>query len=205
VSDAYKTLPLHRDPRFGALMNAIYHTQRANFLDKLNKAINSLVILLGAGVVGKVAAKLSFDETYLELALLVTATIQLVFDFGGSAKEHRFQQTRYAEALTDMEEVSSWNDAIQRKWSGRLVTIAATEGEAMRALDAVAFNQALDAMHGGTPTQESYRLRISWFHYAFRNIFAFSRTRFMPEVRSQPSFLSALFRGRASPRQTPGA
>ena len=46
---------LFRDPRFDALRNALYHTERQNFFDRLNRSLNFLVIVLSAGVVGKIA------------------------------------------------------------------------------------------------------------------------------------------------------
>jgi hypothetical protein len=206
VSEAYESLPIFRDPRFDAMRNSVYHTERAAFLDKLNKAVNSLVIILGASAFSDVAKRWAFDEKYIQFALLLMATIQLIFDFGGSAKDHRFQQTRYSEALADMEKIPVWDDEAERTCSARLVTIGGDEVQTMRALDAVAFNQALDALHGGTPAQVNYRLHIGWFHYAFKQIFAFSRTQFMPETQRRPLFarLCEYFRVRGAPKQRHG-
>lgn len=193
MSEAYESLPIFRDPRFDALRNSLYHNARAAFLDKINKGINSLVIILGASIVGEVAKKLSFDDKYIQLPLLIVATIQLVFDFGGSAKDHHFQHTRYSEALAEMEKIASWDDEKEREWSARLVTISGDEVQTMRAVDTVAYNQALDALHGGTEIQTKNRLYVSWFQYIFRHFFAFSQTKFYPEVEKPPSIFRRFF------------
>jgi hypothetical protein len=203
VSEAYESLPLYRDARFDALRNSLYHTERAWFLDKLNKSINALVILLGSGVVEKIVTKHSFDELYVELAFLIVATLQLVFDFGGSAKDHYHLQTQYAAALSEMESVAIWDDETERKWSARLVTISGDEVQTMRALDAIAYNQAIDAIHGSTQKQKDFRLYVGPLHYALRHLLTFSRTQFMPESQRPASLFARLFRGRDGPTLPP--
>ena len=141
---------LFRDPRFDALRNAVYHTQRGTFFDTLNRIFSFLVILVGAGVVGKVADFLKWNSIWFELIVVLLATLQLVFDFGTRAMEHKFLQRRYYDLLAEME-LSAEPDvnsvAAKKKWSAKLLTIAGDEPMTMRALDAIAYNQALDAMH----------------------------------------------------------
>jgi hypothetical protein len=178
--------PLFRGPRFDALRCALYHTERADFLARLNKIINSLVIILGASVAGKLATHLSIDSLWIELTVVVVATIQLVFDFGSSAKEHEFLQQRYYELLSEMESEPAWDKEFNKKYSTKLLLISAQETLAMRALDAVAFNKALSGLYDDEEFLEEHRLHVGYFHYIFRNIFAFNSTDFQrkPKVKA---------------------
>ena len=90
--------PIFKDVRFDALRNALYHTERANFLDLVNRSINFLVIILSAGVVAKSAELFRLPGYGLELAVVAVATAQLLFDFGGRARDHNSYKddiTRY--------------------------------------------------------------------------------------------------------------
>ena len=175
---------LFYEPRFDALRNALYHTQRRAFFDMLNRLMNFLVIIAGASVVGKVAESLRFDSIWLELGVVLLATAQLVFDFGKLAREHEFLQRRYYEVLAEMDaEAPADLEAAKKRWSAKLLTIAADEPMLMRALDAVAYNQALDAMHEGE-IQQQFRLHVSALQYLLRNFRAFHRTNFQSQSRS---------------------
>jgi len=87
--------PSFTNPAFDALRNAIYHTERRNFFDLLNKGLNFLVVLLGAGVAAKAASHANFGEYWLEFGVVFFATAQLVFDFGSKSKNARI----FAKAL----------------------------------------------------------------------------------------------------------
>jgi hypothetical protein len=175
--------PIFRNPRFAALQNALYHTERRAFLDRANKLMNSMVIILTAGVVAKAAHMISVDGAWTELAVVVVATLQMVFDFGGSAQEHKFLQMRYYEMLSQMEEEGESGPEFEKRWSARLLKISADEKLLMRALSAITFNMALDAIFAETENPElrkDYRQSVAWYHWLFRNIFAFHTTNFQP-------------------------
>jgi hypothetical protein len=176
--------PIFRNPRFAALQNALYHTERRAFLDRANKLMNSLVIILTAAVAAKAAHIVSFDLG-IELLVVVVATFQMVFDFGGSAQEHKFLQMRYYEMLAQMEEESEWGPEFEKRWSARLLKIGADEKLLMRALSAITFNMALDAIADESENAElrkNYRQSVAWYHWLFRNIFAFHTTNFQPHI-----------------------
>jgi hypothetical protein len=139
--------PLYIDPRFDALRNALYHTERANFLDLLNRFLNLTVVLLGASVAGKTATHAHVEEYWLEFGVVFSASLQLVLDFGGKAGIHKFLQKRYYDVLAEMENEDLEDEEISRKWSARLSTIASDEPMPMRALDAIAYNKALSATY----------------------------------------------------------
>jgi hypothetical protein len=69
-------------PKFDALRNAIYHVARRNYFDLLNRLLNFVVIILGAGVAAKSAKLFHLEELALEFGVLIAATMQLTFDFG---------------------------------------------------------------------------------------------------------------------------
>jgi hypothetical protein len=170
---------IHADVRFDALRNAIYHTERRFFFDIINKLINFTVIALGASVAGKAAAQLHFPELWLELGVVAVATAQLVFDFGSRARTHEFLQKRYYELLGEMETADS--DAKRKHWGERLMTLAADEPMAMRALDALAYNKAVDATIDDPQQVAERRLHVPWLHRRLRHFIAFQGAKYLPE------------------------
>lgn len=174
--------PIFHEPRFDALRNALYHTERRNFLDLLNRFLNLLVILLGAGVAGKAAKLFHIEENWLELGVVLFATLQLVFDFGGRARDHQFLQRRYYEMLSEMESEDLEDSAIKTKWSTKLLTIASDEPMPMRALDAIAYNKALSAIYGDPEFVKSNRQRVNFVQRRLRHIVAFQSAPFPYEI-----------------------
>ena len=170
--------PIFRNPQFDALRNALYHTERRNFLDLLNRCLNFSVIVLGAGVVSKLSDRIHFLNDFLELSVVVLATAQLVFDFGSRARTHEFLQRKYYEVLSEMERDNQDSLESRIDWSAKLLTISADEPMTMRALDAVAFNKALDALCDDKNERERYRQKINRWRYFMRNICAFHNHNF---------------------------
>jgi hypothetical protein len=171
--------PIFKDPRFDALRNAIYHTERRAFLDLLNRSLNFLVILLGASVAVKAASQGVVREYWLELGVVVVATAQLVFDFGGKARTHEFLQKRYYEMLSEMDTGDLAPDAL-KKWSAKLLTIAADEPLPMRALDALAYNKAIDALIQDPQEAITCRLHVPWYQRRLRHVWAFQSAQYLP-------------------------
>src|ERR1700694_2566913 len=103
-------------PKFYALRNGIYHAARRDFYDSLNRLLNFVVIILGAGVAGKVSKLFHMEELWLEFGVLIFATAQLTFDFGYKARTHEFLQRKYNEMLADIELETKPKPA---KWSSK--------------------------------------------------------------------------------------
>src|SRR6185312_7667825 len=159
------TSPIFQDPRFDALRNAIYHTARGRYLEGLNRFLNFIVIVFGAAVVGKIADVLHIHGHWIELTVVVAATVQLVFDFGGRSATHLFLQKRYYDLLSEMELARNTDSAeARKKWSAKLLTIAGEEPIPMRALDAIAYNAALDSWTSDPAILAANRLHVPWFH-----------------------------------------
>lgn len=153
-------------PKFDALRNAIYHSARKSFFDFLNRSLNFLVIIFGAGVAGKVSEIFHVRELWLEFGVLVFATAQLTFDFGFRARTHEFLQRKYHEMLADIELET---DVDIQKWNSKLQTIAADEPMPMRALDALAYNAALDATTSDLEVRIQNRIHIPVCHRLLKN------------------------------------
>jgi|ERR1044072_7297711 hypothetical protein len=170
---------IFRNPRFDALRNALYHTERKTFLDLINRTLNLVVILLGAGVAGKAAKLIHVEENWLELGVVFFATVQLVFDLGGRARDHQFLQRRYYDLLSEMENENLDDDDAMRKWSAKLITISADEPMPMRALDAIAYNKALGATFGDDPEiLRRHRQQVSFLQRRLRHLFGFHSASF---------------------------
>jgi hypothetical protein len=157
--------------KFDALRNAIYHTARRDYYDCCNRLLNFAVIVLGAGVATKAAGMIHVTGIVLELSVLVTATAQLTFDFGFKARTHEFLQKRYFEMLEQME---LDDDIDQKKWTAKLYSIASEEPMPMRALDALAYNAALDATTSDIKIREANRVHIPLRHRILCNFVAFN-------------------------------
>jgi hypothetical protein len=177
--------PIFQDPRFDALRNAIYHTSRGRFLDALNRFVNFLVIVLGATAVSKAAGIFTLKEVWVELGVVIVATLQLVFDFGGRACAHLYLQKQYYSMLAEMETSDTDSAEAKLKWSAKLITLAADEPLAMRAVDALSYNAALDAWTHDPKQLADNRLHVSWWQRRLRHFVAFQGTQFLPAVRQQ--------------------
>lgn len=166
------------NPKFHALRNALYHTERRKFFDFSNRLLSFAIVVLGAGAAVKSAHLLHVGDTWLEIAVVVLATAQLVFDFGGLARDHQYLQRRYYELLSEMERDSAGN-VEEAEWSARLLMLAGEEPMTMRAVDAIAYNKAVDAIYQGAEKRR-YRQAIRWYHVRLRNVWAFQSTDFSP-------------------------
>jgi hypothetical protein len=167
--------------KFDALRNAIYHSARKTFYDSLNRILNFLVIILGAGVAGKASELFHIKELWLEFGVLLFATLQLTFDFGYKARTHEFLQRKYNEMLAEIELDPTPDPA---KWQSKLYTIASDEPMPMRALDALAYNAAVDATIADPVVKQAHRIRVPLFHRLLRHFFA--REGYEYQLESKP-------------------
>lgn len=167
------------EPKFDALRNAIYHSARKDYFDSLNRFLNFLVIVLGAGVAGKVSELFHFKELWLEFSVLVVATAQLTFDFGYKARTHEFLQRKYHELLSEME-IDGSDDL--KKWKSKQQAIAADEPMPMRALDALAYNAAVDATYFERADRLRCRVWVPLSHRLLKNVIARNGYEYQGEI-----------------------
>lgn len=155
-----------------ALRNALYHTARRGFLDTANRALNLAVILGGTSYAAAIATgKLA---TALGFATTAVGALQLVFDFSGRARDHQLLQKRYYDLLSAIEskETPAKQDCVA--WSAELQRIYADEPPTLRALDAIADNQATAALIGG----DKPRLKVGWLQSLTRHLFPYNGSTF---------------------------
>lgn len=156
--------------KFDALRNAIYHVARRNYLDLVNRILNFAVIMLGAGVAGKAASLFQIDGLWLEMGVVVAATVQLTFDFSYRARTHEILQKKYYEMLADIEAETQPDT---KRYDAKLFTISADEPMPMRALDALAYNAAVDATRSDPADKAACRLHVPLAHRLLKQIIPF--------------------------------
>jgi hypothetical protein len=74
------------------------------------------------------------------------------------------------------------NPVAQKKWSARLLTISGSETMSLRALDAVAYNNALLAMYSDPEILRASRQHVTWFQRRLRHLCGFYSTTFPLEA-----------------------
>lgn len=159
-----------------ALRNALYHGARRNFLEFASRLINFFVILGGAGAVSDALG----GATGWALLATVGGTLQLVFDFGGQGKEHAFLQRRFYDVIAEIEACPGPSDEQICKWQADLVRIYADEPPTMRALDAIAYNEAADAL------DTDWRVKVTWWQSFCRHVYPFNGTPFAWRKTDRP-------------------
>lgn len=162
--------PDRENIRFNVLRNALYHTARRRGLERTNRIFNFLVVMLGAAAVGDVLKQVQVDQSLIGLAVAVVGALQLVFDFGRQARDHQTLQRDYYILLAEIEASTSDDPSLCAEWYSRMIRISADEPPIMRAIDAKAFNDALDAM--GT-FASAERLHIPLWHRLFGPLVGF--------------------------------
>lgn len=156
--------------RFNTLRNALYHTARRRFFELWNRIFNFAIVVLGAAATSDVLGVYGIGQTWIGLAVAFIAAGQLVFDFGRAARDHQSLQRDYYHVLAEIEETPSPNKAACAAWQAKLIRIAADEPPVLRAIDAKAYNDAMDALEL-YPKQE--KVRIPLHHKLFGWFWAF--------------------------------
>ena len=170
-------MPMTREPatidalRFQALRNALYHTARRRVLEGWGRWLNFLVIVGGAASVTQALQASAAGPWMVGIAITVVGALQLVFDFAGRARSHEILQRRYYDLLGRIEETGEAPDAARAAFASEVARIAGEEPPTYRALDAIAYNEALDALHGGGAGHQKCRmsrwqsLTRHWLHH----------------------------------------
>jgi hypothetical protein len=155
--------------RFNVLRNALYHTARRRTLERWNRIFNFLVVVLGATAVGDFLVRFEIQQSDVGMAVAVIGALQLVFDFGRQSRDHQSLQRDYYALLADIEATVEDSDEIRAQWFSRMIKITGDEPPTLRALDAKAYNDALDAME----LPRSERLHIPFMQRRLGSIFSF--------------------------------
>ena len=161
-----------KDPeivRFNILRNALYHTARRRALERLNRAFNFLIVVLGTAAFGDVLTFHDLRAEWIGATVAVIGALQLVFDFGRQARDHQMLQRDYYSLLAEAEAALEPTPDQASEWWSRMLRITADEPPTLRALDAKAYNDAIDAM--GWDAEE--RLIVPWIHRRLGSFIAF--------------------------------
>ena len=170
------------DLRFNILRNALYHTARSQFFDLLTRIFNFAVIVLGTSAAAELGHDAwNVDPKYLAAGAVLAATFQLVGDFAVSARIHAYLQRRCYELLAEMERAgASLNEEKLLDIQAKLTTVYGEEPPTMRALDAIAFNEACDSLG------KDGLLRIGFLESLLRNFCPFNGKSFK-DASKKPS------------------
>ena len=157
--------------RFNTVRNALYHTARRRSYEFWARCFNFLVIILGTAAASDFLQRFGIEMVYPSIAVAIVGAVQLVFDPSGRARTHQVLQRDYYRLLAEIEMKHVCEEDDLARWRGELARIAADEPPVLRAIDAKAYNDALDAL--GTYNGETERLVIPWSQRVAGNLFYF--------------------------------
>lgn len=159
--------------RFSCLRNVIYHGARRRALTGYQRFSNFMLIMLGTASVASATELIAIpDYNVTALAGVAVAglsSLQLVFDFASRAKEHDFLFRDYFRLLGEVDGTIDADKVLVAKWKGKLAEIASSEPPVLRALSAIAYNEAAQAIWG----DRRQILAITWAQSFFRHVWAF--------------------------------
>jgi hypothetical protein len=161
------------NPEFDALRSGLYHGERRGFYSTVNRLLSLGVIVFGAGAVGREADLIHVPGGVLEMAAMLCASIQVVFDFCGHAHHHGYLQKRYFDKLGEIRANPSPDPAALARWCAELAALCGEETGQMRALDAICYNQALDALYADEDWRRKYRKKVTWCQRRLRHLVPF--------------------------------
>lgn len=156
--------------RFNALRNALYHTARRRSLERMNRLFNFLVVILGTAAVADALQVTGIPPYLIGMAVAVIGALQLVFDFGRQARDHQQLQRDYYALLAEIEAKPDATAEECAAWQGKLIRITADEPPVLRAVDAKAYNDAIDASGDFTKDQ---RLHVPLIQRMLSGLLAF--------------------------------
>jgi hypothetical protein len=159
--------------KFEAMRNAMYHAWRKTYLDRWNRLFSFLVIIAGAAAAADMGKRIGLSTELLAFIAALAGSMQLVFDFGGMAREHDFLQRQYYDLIAQMAEEQNQTEVMIAKLQRDLYRIYANEPAPLRALDAIAYNATAEALGFS-----NRRIRIRWYHTIFSQCVPFNQSEF---------------------------
>ncbi|MFO3796998.1 MAG: hypothetical protein ACK8QZ_06890 [Anaerolineales bacterium] len=140
---------LSRDAlRHNFLRNALYHTARRRVLEGWSRLSNFVVLALGTTSAADALVGFGISQGLLGLAVAIVAAMQFAFDWSGRARTHEFLQRRNYEVLAQIETKPELAKRQGAEFQGQISLLSAEEPPTHRALDAMAYNEALDSIYG---------------------------------------------------------
>lgn len=157
--------------RFNVLRNALYHVARRRSLERINRFFNFMVIALGTAAVADLVSVFDWrvPTEAFGAAIAIVGALQLVFDFGRAARDHQALQREYYNLLADIEAVIAPDQNQLAEWYSRMIRISADEAPVLKAIDAKAYNDAIDALEW----DREQRLVVPWWHKPLAGVVSF--------------------------------
>ena len=164
--------------RLQALRNVIYHNARRYALEGASRWINFFVILAGTATAASLGNVLCVDERVVSLVTGAITTVlgacSLIFDFAVRAKNHEILAKEYFRLLGEIDGAINPGPQEEAGWKKSFAEIAANEPPTYRALDALAMNEAAQAIFG----DEMRMLKVSKTQRLFKHILSYGGTTF---------------------------
>jgi hypothetical protein len=153
--------------RHVSMRNALYHLARRRWLETWGKLFNFFIVVAGSSAAADIFGYFPESRIWLPLGIAAIGALQLVYDFSGQARTHEILQRRYYSLLAEIDECVAPTKIQCAKWLAEISRMAGDEPPTLRALDAIADNQATSTIYGG-----GSRLRVTWWQSLTRQILA---------------------------------
>ncbi|MBP0617845.1 hypothetical protein [Jiella mangrovi] len=160
--------------RMRAMRNGVYHSMRRQFFERCERFANLSVLLLGAASVAQVAAKTFGDDMpSLIFGFLVALVggLQLVFNFGGRARDHAMFQARFYGLMAKTERSGDDPERLAAEIESEMATFYGEEPPTYHIVNAIAYNAVQDSF--GRPDKSALfkigtkeNLLKDFFHYS---------------------------------------
>ncbi len=141
--------------RFDLAADIAYHAIREQFCARFNRVLTGIQVFLGTSAVAAMVAEWSARSIWLVGISALAGVLLLVIDPAGAAREHRALRTRLHSIRAGLEEFGETEEAL-RKARASMVRIAGESPPAYRAVSAMAYNNAVNAMY---PEEEAAKHR----------------------------------------------
>ncbi|MCE7029135.1 hypothetical protein [Jiella avicenniae] len=160
--------------RMRAMRNGVYHSMRRQFFERCERVANLAVLLLGAASVAQVAAKtFGADSSGLVFGFLVAVVggLQLVFNFGGRARDHAMFQARFYGLMARAERPGEDPDRTAAEIESEMATFYGEEPPTYHVVNALAYNAVQDSF--GRPDKRAL-FKIGFKENLFKNVLHYS-------------------------------
>lgn len=145
--------------------SALYHEARTRSLTFFQKLGQLTSVLLGSAVAadigsnflgGREAQRLLFGA-----AVSVVGALQLVLDFGASARTHQKLHEQFVFLLAEIARAAKPSESELKVWDAKRIEIGASSPPKLTSVDAVAYNQAYASLY--PDPKEENKLHIPLF------------------------------------------
>lgn len=163
--------------RFNSLRNARYHSMRKDFLYSLRSRLAFAMASIGFATICLAAAQMTGAAVATAFAVTMLIVVTAWRDPTAEMQKHRELAQKFYAIAGDVEMLGdSLSDDKASEIKGQIMKLYSDEPHEMRALNAIAYNIAVDSL-GCDPGQ---RLRVTWWQRAMKNLCRFDGAHFQP-------------------------